>query len=185
MSICCRTGGRSSARRSVVTMSGVKMWLQLCTLTALCFGVMSAAERQQPLQPSNGRQPNIVFIMSDDQDLHMDSLASMPLLRSHMIDKGLTFARHYCTVALCCPSRASLLTGKAAHNTNVTDINPPYGASDPSMKVSDRLSLVQRWVSQVRKPGFQRGIPASMAPRCRLQHVLRGQAYQCTNCHEL
>lgn len=72
-------------------------------------------------------RPNIVFIMSDDQDMHMDSLSYMPYLKRHITDQGTFFRRHYCTVALCCPSRASLLTGKAAHNTNVTDINPPYG----------------------------------------------------------
>ncbi|CAK3963480.1 related to ARS-1 arylsulfatase [Lecanosticta acicola] len=73
------------------------------------------------------KSPKIVFILTDDQDLHMDSLSYMPYLRKHIADKGTTFTRHYCTVALCCPSRVSLWTGKAAHNTNVTDVNPPYG----------------------------------------------------------
>ncbi|KAF7509415.1 hypothetical protein GJ744_007978 [Endocarpon pusillum] len=73
------------------------------------------------------RRPNAVFILTDDQDLHMDSLAYMPYLRKHLADQGTTFARHYCTIALCCPSRVSLWTGRAAHNTNVTDVNPPYG----------------------------------------------------------
>ncbi|KAK0816979.1 hypothetical protein LTR75_003333 [Friedmanniomyces endolithicus] len=72
-------------------------------------------------------QANIVFILSDDQDLHMDSLSYMPFLKQHLTDHGTTFNRHYCTNALCCPSRVSLWTGKAAHNTNVTDVNPPYG----------------------------------------------------------
>ncbi|KAF7892718.1 uncharacterized protein EAF02_000256 [Botrytis sinoallii] len=35
--------------------------------------------------------------------------------------------RHYCTTAICCPSRVTLWTGKNAHNTNVTDVAPPYG----------------------------------------------------------
>lgn len=73
------------------------------------------------------RRPNTVFILTDDQDLHMDSLAYMPYLQKHLADQGTTFARHYCTIALCCPSRVSLWTGRAAHNTNVTDVNPPYG----------------------------------------------------------
>lgn len=72
-------------------------------------------------------RPNIVFILTDDQDLHLNSLDYMPFLRKHLIDEGTFYQRHYCTVALCCPSRVSLWTGKTAHNTNVTDVHPPYG----------------------------------------------------------
>jgi arylsulfatase A-like enzyme len=72
-------------------------------------------------------KPNFVFIITDDQDLHLESLAYQPSLRKRMGEEGTFFSKHYCTVALCCPSRVSLLTGKMAHNTNVTDIAPPYG----------------------------------------------------------
>ncbi|EXJ70853.1 arylsulfatase [Cladophialophora psammophila CBS 110553] len=93
------------------------------------FSSSNGARSQQPLvsdRPSNAR-PNIVFILTDDQDLHMDSLSYMPRVKEHLIDQGTFFKRHYCTIALCCPSRVSLWTGRAAHNTNVTDVNPPYG----------------------------------------------------------
>jgi arylsulfatase A-like enzyme len=83
-------------------------------------------DEQQPIMPK-AKQPNIIFILTDDQDKHMDSLSYMPFLKKHLVDKGTSFDRHYCTVALCCPSRVSLWTGKAAHNTNVTDVNPPHG----------------------------------------------------------
>lgn len=86
---------------------------------------------QAPFSPSQSpqSQPNIVFFLTDDQDVHLDSLAYQPAVHRHLINEGLTFRRHFCTVALCCPSRVNLWTGKAAHNTNVTDINPPYGRS--------------------------------------------------------
>lgn len=77
------------------------------------------------------KQPNIVFILTDDQDLHMNSLDYMPLTKKHLLDQGTFYKRHYCTTAICCPSRVSLLTGKQAHNTNVTDVNPPYGKPTP------------------------------------------------------
>lgn len=91
---------------------------------------------QQPLVPpealaTDRKQPNIIFILTDDQDLHMSSLDYMPHLQSHLVEEGTTFSNHYCTVALCCPSRVSLWTGKHAHNTNVTDINPPHGRYCP------------------------------------------------------
>ena len=76
---------------------------------------------------TNRDRPNIIFVFTDDQDLQMDSLSYMPLVKKHLIDQGTFYKRHFCTVALCCPSLVSLWTGKAAHNTNVTDVLPPYG----------------------------------------------------------
>ncbi|KAK2764581.1 hypothetical protein FQN54_009276 [Arachnomyces sp. PD_36] len=73
------------------------------------------------------KQPNVVFILTDDQDAQMGSLSYMPSVKKHLLDQGTQYERHFCTVALCCPSRVSLLTGRAAHNTNVTDVWPPYG----------------------------------------------------------
>lgn len=51
----------------------------------------------------------------------------MPLLQKHVINEGTTFAQHRCTIAICCPSRVNIWTGRAGHNTNVTDLFPPYG----------------------------------------------------------
>ncbi|CAG9989199.1 unnamed protein product [Clonostachys byssicola] len=70
---------------------------------------------------------NVVLIMSDDQDATMESISYMPRLKQHIIDKGTHFANHFTTTAICCPSRVSLWTGKQPHNTNVTDVDPPYG----------------------------------------------------------
>lgn len=70
---------------------------------------------------------NIVFILSDDQDSVLDSVSYMPRLQKHIIEKGKSFVNHFTTTAICCPSRVSLWTGKQPHNTNVTDVNPPYG----------------------------------------------------------
>ncbi|KAI0468019.1 arylsulfatase-like protein [Xylaria cf. heliscus] len=82
---------------------------------------------QKPIAGLGSGRPNIVFILTDDQDLHMQSLDYMPFVREHLINQGTSFRKHFCTTALCCPSRVSLWTGKAAHNTNVTDVTPPYG----------------------------------------------------------
>ncbi|KAJ5133053.1 hypothetical protein N7448_007211 [Penicillium atrosanguineum] len=72
-------------------------------------------------------KPNILFVITDDQDLELDSVAYTPLIQKHLRDKGTFFRNHFVTTALCCPSRVSLWTGRQAHNTNVTDVKPPYG----------------------------------------------------------
>ncbi|KAG4280419.1 arylsulfatase [Fusarium proliferatum] len=95
-------------------------------------------EDQAVLKPNNdavSRKPkttldgkkNIVFILTDDQDSVLDSVSYMPKLKEHIIDKGTSFVNHFTTTAICCPSRVALWTGKQPHNTNVTDVNPPYG----------------------------------------------------------
>jgi arylsulfatase len=80
--------------------------------------------------PGHSKKPNFVFILTDDQDLHLNSLDYMPKLQKLVGDQGTIFERHFCTIAVCCPSRVSLMTGKLAHNTNVTDVVPPYGTRD-------------------------------------------------------
>jgi N-acetylglucosamine-6-sulfatase len=100
------------------------------------------------------KQPNIVFILTDDQDLHLNSLEHTPLTRKHLLEQGTFFQHHFCTVALCCPSRVSLWTGKAAHNTNVTDVNPPYGKFVLHKTIWE--ANVDRWLSKVSIPGFER-----------------------------
>jgi hypothetical protein len=120
---------------TIIAELKMKWWLA-CMLSALrmCSAIVTGTD-QVPLggteaeTPRAGARPNIVFIITDDQDLHLGSLDYLPFVKKHLIDKGTSYKRHYCTTALCCPSRVSLWTGKQAHNTNVTDVSPPYGKS--------------------------------------------------------
>jgi N-acetylglucosamine-6-sulfatase len=85
----------------------------------------NAAQRQP--RATNGGKKNIVFILTDDQDAVLDSVSYMPKLKEHIIDKGTSFVNHFTTTAICCPARVALWTGKQPHNTNITDVSPPYG----------------------------------------------------------
>lgn len=73
---------------------------------------------------STGR-PNIVFIMTDDQDRRLGSTDYQTVLHRELIDKGVEFSNHYTTQALCCPARSSLLRGQQIHNTNITNVVKP------------------------------------------------------------
>ncbi len=68
------------------------------------LGLGSGIEQQHPLGPSPlneiqpvGKQPNIIFILTDDQDYHLGSLDYTPLIRRHLIEKGTHYKRHFCT----------------------------------------------------------------------------------------
>jgi arylsulfatase A-like enzyme len=63
------------------------------------------------------QQPNIVLILTDDQ--RWDTVSYMPTVQSKLVEKGVTFANGFVTTPLCCPSRASILTGAYSHRTRV------------------------------------------------------------------
>lgn len=101
---------------------------------------------------------NVVFILTDDQDSVLDSMSYMPLVQKYLAEEGTTFANHFTTTAICCPSRVSLWTGKQPHNTNVTDVNPPYGNQmNACLPVSSLHKLIRKYrrIPKVCFPGTQ------------------------------
>lgn len=85
------------------------------------YGV-GAEEVIDPTPPPAPPLPNIIVIMTDDQ--RMDEMDVMPKTRSLIGDQGLTFTNSFVDFPLCCPSRASFLTGQAAHNTGILGNSP-------------------------------------------------------------
>jgi N-acetylglucosamine-6-sulfatase len=75
-----------------------------------------------PLVPG---EPNVVVVMTDDQTLGL--LAEMPRTRALLVDEGTTFSHALATFPNCCPSRATYLTGRYAHNHGVRDNVAPHG----------------------------------------------------------
>lgn len=63
-----------------------------------------------------GAKPNIVFVLTDD--LSWDLVDYMPNVK-RLQREGVTFSNYVVTDSLCCPSRASILTGKYPHNTGI------------------------------------------------------------------
>ncbi len=72
--------------------------------------------------PSNG--PNIVVVMSDDQDAASFGQA-MPRTR-RLARTGTTFTDFVVTTPSCCPSRATFITGEYGHNNGVLANVPGY-----------------------------------------------------------
>ena len=64
-------------------------------------------------------RPNFLIIVTDDQ--RYDTMEYMPNTQQMIFDEGVTFTNGYITTPLCCPSRASILTGMYAHNHGVTE----------------------------------------------------------------
>jgi len=69
--------------------------------------------------------PNVVLIIVDDA--RVDDMSSLPQVSSLIGDAGATYADTYSPFPLCCPARATILTGQYAHNHGVLDNEPPLG----------------------------------------------------------
>ncbi|KAK6219247.1 hypothetical protein LQW54_002235 [Pestalotiopsis sp. IQ-011] len=139
-------------------LARLALWSTVCANGAVDFepaGQVPIGPERQPMDPKS--RPNIVFILTDDQDLHMQSLDYMPLVQKHLIDQGTSYKRHYCTTALCCPSRVTLWTGKAAHNTNVTNVSPPYGGYPKFLSQGLNDKYLPVWLQQVGYNTFYTG----------------------------
>lgn len=94
----------------------------LLLLLLLAMNGAAAAER-----------PNVLVILTDDQTL--ESMRVLEKTQRLLGQEGTTFANAFVSYPVCCPSRATLLTGQYAHNHKVMANKPPdggYGRLDHS-----------------------------------------------------
>jgi arylsulfatase A-like enzyme len=97
------------------------------TVPALVLAALGCA-RAHPAPaapPPPPARPNIVLIVTDD--MAAEDLDHMPRVNALLVDRGLTFTRAFVTDSVCTPSRASILTGRYAHNHGARDNVPPLG----------------------------------------------------------
>lgn len=147
---------RASAARTWYAVIGVTLVVSL-VIAVLTFGRggASTSARVEPSlegptptavatdgseRPSTmPKQPNVVLVMADD--MRVDDLAFAPNLRKLIAAHGVTFENSFAPFPLCCPSRASFLTGQYAHNHKVWWHDPPYGygAFDDSRSIATSL----------------------------------------------
>ncbi|MFN2488783.1 MAG: sulfatase [Actinomycetota bacterium] len=109
--------------------------LALCALLSAVD--VTTAPRRAAARHSGA--PNVLIILTDDQRAG-NTLKVMPETRARFAKNGTRFTQAFATTPLCCPSRASIMTGRYAHNHGVKT-NADAGDLDHS-------STLQRYMDQ-------------------------------------
>jgi N-acetylglucosamine-6-sulfatase len=106
-------------RRVIALLASVALAVVLaavCLATGVWLTVGNRTGVNQPASAQTATRPNILFVMTDDLALRdMNRLGSI----KNVFQNGLAFQKAFVTTAHCCPSRASLLTGRYVHNHGI------------------------------------------------------------------
>jgi N-acetylglucosamine-6-sulfatase len=92
---------------------------------ALAALALPGAASARPTTAGKDGRPNILVVMTDDQAAA--DLAKMPNVHKLLAKQGTTFKNAVDSFPLCCPSRATFITGQYAHNHGVVGNFYPYG----------------------------------------------------------
>jgi len=114
-----------NVKKNIISLVSACLMVLLCTQELM-------AENQKPgtanrISTENTspqkKNPNIVFILSDDHRWDYMSNMGHPFLKTPSLDRlaseGILFSNAFCTTSLCSPSRASFITGQYAHTHGV------------------------------------------------------------------
>ncbi|REE96553.1 sulfatase family protein [Thermomonospora umbrina] len=115
--------GRQTLFRRRLNRLAAGFGIGLMALSACADGSPAGALRGSG-EERGAQRPNIIFVLTDD--LSTDLVPHMPTVR-RMQRTGVTFSNYFATNSLCCPSRATIFTGRFPHNTGVVTNYPPNG----------------------------------------------------------
>ncbi len=86
---------------------------------------VASSAQARPVKADRDGRPNILVVMTDD--MSAADLELMPNVQKLLVKKGTTFSNAVDSFPLCCPARATFITGQYAHNHGVEGNFSPYG----------------------------------------------------------
>ena len=98
---------------------------QVALAAVLAALALPAAAQARPATAAKDGRPNILVVMTDDQATA--DVKHMPNVKRLLARQGTTFADAVDSFPLCCPARATFITGQYAHNHKVTGNFWPFG----------------------------------------------------------
>lgn len=148
----------------------------ISSVRALMLAVLCAVSHRPAPAAAAATPPNIVFIISDDHHWRDYGFMGHPHLKTPHLDRlaaqSLLFRRGYVPSSLCCPSLATLISGRYPHQSRITSNDPPPppggrqpAATDPAFQTArepfnrlmDALPTLPRLLALQGYASFQTG----------------------------
>jgi N-acetylglucosamine-6-sulfatase len=120
--------------------------IALATLALALGFALGGGGAAWPVTASAAKKPNIIVIVTDDQPASAFSSTTMPRTVRRLARPGTSFSQAIVTTPLCCPSRATMLTGQYGHNTGVLANSPGWPA------LPERNNTLPNWL---RRAGYR------------------------------
>ncbi|MGD9556729.1 MAG: sulfatase [Mangrovibacterium sp.] len=103
---------------------------KLGMIGGVTMGVISSLQGYSAVKAEPKQRPNIIFILTDDQRWDALGVMGNPVIQTPNLDKlasaGVLFQNAYVTTAICCVSRASILTGQYESRHKIHDFNTDF-----------------------------------------------------------
>ena len=103
-----------------------------------CALAFAPASSGAPASLEAAERPNVLIVVTDDQ--RVDTFGAMPRTRRWFERGGTKFPNTFATTPLCCPSRASIMSGRYAHNHDVE--------TNRSAALFDQRGTLQRYLQE-------------------------------------
>ncbi|KAH9488244.1 Extracellular sulfatase Sulf-2 [Bulinus truncatus] len=115
----------------------------------------SSAKSQSSSRKKSGHRsdkPNIIVILTDDQDVLLGSLKYMPKVQNLLIRQGVYFNNSFVSTPMCCPSRSTFLTGLYPHNHNIFSNN--YNCSSTEWQKVHEPKVFSNYINDTYLTGY-------------------------------
>lgn len=109
----------------------------------VALGIPLVIPAANALGPARSTAPSLVLVVFDDLDLEL--AREMPTLQ-RLQESALSFPNAFVTAPLCCPSRASILTGQYPHNHGVLTNRGERGGHGRFLETGGEERTLATWL---------------------------------------
>src|SRR5262245_36201617 len=131
-------GSRVATPRPLRQLVGLLLVALVATGVSLPHQAASAASTGPAAAAAVSPQPNVLLVSTDDQA--STDMRFMPFTRRYFARNGVTFSDAISPFPLCCPARATILTGQLSHNHHVLTNLAPHGGYESFVSHGDEAT---------------------------------------------